>query len=166
MRKHSVILLVLMALVLGACGDDDSVGAEASDVTFDVEVIEIKGATDGIDPPSIDPTTLSAGYGFKPPGVYDADNPNKWQVATYLYSPGAMSVVAGDDVTLRFFGINGDSHIMWVEDPDGNKVTDEVELNRGRELTLNFTADELGHYKIVCATHAPTMTADILSISG
>ncbi len=166
MRKQSIILLVLMALVIGACGDDDSSGAAPSDVTFDVEVIEIKGATDGIDPPSVDPTTLSLGYGFKPPGVYDADNPNKWQVATYLYSPGAMSVVKGDDVTLRFFGINGDSHIMWVEDPDGNKVTDEVELNRGRELTLTLNAHELGHYNKVCATHAPTMTADILSISG
>jgi len=165
MRKQSIVLLVLMALMLTACGDNDS-GAAPSDVTFDIEVIEIKGATDGIDPPSIDPTTLSAGYGFKPPGEYDADNPNKWQVATYLYSPGAMSVVNGDDVTLRFFGINGDSHQMWVEAPDGTKVTDVVELNRGRELILEFTADDLGHYKIVCITHAPTMNADILSVSG
>jgi len=154
MRKQSIILLVLMAVMLAACGDDDS-GAAPSDVTFDIEVIEIKGATDGIDPPSVDPTTLSAGYGFKPPGEYD-----------YLYSPGAMSVVNGDDVTLRFFGINGDSHQMWVESPDGTKVTDVVELNRGRELVLEFTADDLGHYKIICSTHAPTMTADILSVSG
>ncbi len=164
MRKLSIILLVLMALGLAACGSDD--GAPASDVTFDVEVIEIKGATDGIDPPSVDPTSLSDGYGYKAPGEYDADTPNKWQVATYLFSPGALSVVKGDDVTLRFFGVNGDSHTMWVEAPDGTKVTDVVELNRGRELTLDFTATELGHYKIFCANHAPTMTADILSISG
>lgn len=165
MRKQSVILLVLMALIIGACGDDDG-GAAAGDVTFDIEVIEIKGATDGIDPPSVDPETLSAGYRFKPPGEYDPDNPAKWQVSTYMYSPGAMTVVNGDDVTLRFFGINGDEHEMWVEDPDGNKVTDVVTLNRGRELLLDFTADDLGHYKIICATHAPTMQADILSVSG
>ena len=162
MRKYAALLAV-MALALGACS---TAGAAPSDVTFDLSVIEIKGATDGIDAPSVDPTTLSLGYGYKPPGEYDAENPAKWQVATYMFNDTSLSVVEGDDVTLRIFGINGDAHEMWVEAPDGTKVTDVVTLNRGRELTLEFTAEELGHYKVICSTHAPTMTADILSTTG
>jgi len=162
--RRIMLLMTVLAMVLVSCGGNT--GADPGDVTLDVSVIEIKGATDGIDPPSVDPAGLSLGYRFTPPGEYDADNPDKWQVSTYLYSPAAMSVIKGDDVTLRFFGINGDEHEMWVEAPDGTKVTDVVTLNRGRQLTLDFTAEELGHYKVVCSTHAPTMQADILSVSG
>lgn len=164
MRRSALAIAVLMALVVTACGDDG--GAEPGDVTFDLEVIEIKGATDGISAPEVDPETLSAGYRFTPPGEYDADNPAKWQVSTYMYSPGAMAAVQGDDVTLRFFGVNGDEHIMFVQAPDGSQVSETVTLNRGRELTIDFTADQLGHYKIICSTHAPTMTADLLVVNG
>lgn len=162
MRKI-VLLTIVMALAVGACS---TTGAEPGAVVFDLAAIEIKGSTDGIPAPDIDPTTLSAGYRYKAPGVFDAANPNKWEVSTYLYSPGSLSVVQGDEVTLRIFGINGDTHEMWVEAPDGTKVTEVTTLERGRQLTLGFTADELGHYRVVCATHAPTMTADILSLAG
>jgi len=169
MKRSLLSVFVVFALVFVACGDDDAddaSGAQPGDVTFDVEVIEIKGATDGIPAPDVDPESLSLGYRFKPPGEYDAENPDKWQVSTYLFAPGAMTVVNGDDVTLRLFGINGDEHVMWVEAPDGTKVTAEVVLNRGREIKMDFTADQLGHYKLICVTHAPTMQSDILSVSG
>jgi plastocyanin len=158
-------VLAVMAMMFGvvACGGG-GLDVEAADVTFDIEAIEIKGATDGIEAPSVDPTSLSAGYRYKAPGDYDADNPAKWQVSTYMFSPGAMSVVKGDDVTLRLFGVNGDEHVIWVEAPDGSKSVANVTLNRGREISLNFTADQVGHYKLICATHGPTMTADILSV--
>ncbi len=163
--KHTRLVLgiavVAMSFGLVACGGLD---AEGTDVTFDVEAIEIKGATDGIAPPSVDPTTLSAGYRFKAPGDYDPDNPDKWQVSTYMFSPAAMSVVKGDDVTLRLFGVNGDEHTIWVEAPDGSVVVQSTRLNRGREISLNFTADQVGHYKLLCGNHAPTMTADILAV--
>ena len=159
MRKHALVFLVVVGLLVAACGDDT--GAEPSEITFNVQAIEIKGATDGIAAPSTDPESLSSGYGYKPPGEYDADNPAKWQVATYLYSPGAMTAVQGDDITLRFFGVNGDEHVMFVQAPDGTQVGDTVTLNRGRELTVEFTADQTGHYQIICSTHAPTMTADL-----
>jgi plastocyanin len=150
-----------MLLGLVACGGLD---AEASEVTFDIEAIEIKGATDGISAPDVDPTTLSAGYRYNAPGEYDADNPAKWQVSTYMFSPGAMSVVKGDNVTLRLFGVNGDEHTVWVQAPDGSTTAASTVLNRGREITLSFTADQVGHYKLLCGNHAPTMTADILSV--
>jgi len=165
MRPRRLIIFSVMAgLVLAACGSTTS--AAPGDVTFDVELIEIKGATDGIDAPDTDPTTLSAGYGFTPPGEYNTENPNEWQVATYMFAPGAMSVVQGDEVSLRMFGVNGNEHTMTVQAPDGATVVESFTVNRGQEVTVDFTADQAGHYKIFCASHAPTMTADILSIGG
>jgi plastocyanin len=159
MRKQGIVVLALMSIVLAACGDDG--GAEPSEVTFNISAIEIKGSTNGIEAPSVDPATLSNGYGFDPPGEYSADDPTRWQVESYLYSPGAMAATQGDDITLRFFGVNGDEHVMFVQAPDGSQVGDTVTLNRGRELAVEFTADQLGHYQIICSTHAPTMTADL-----
>jgi plastocyanin len=157
-------LLVIGALLLTACSSAGA--ADPSEVTFDVELVEIKGATDGIPAPEIDPVSLSQGYGYKSPGEYDPESPNKWQVATYMFSPGAMSVVEGDAVTLRMFGVNGDEHRIFVEAPDGSVVVDPITANRGREYQVSFTADQTGHYKLICSTHGPTMTADILSTTG
>jgi plastocyanin len=159
--KKLMLLFVLGALVLSAC--NSAAAADPSEVTFDVELVEIKGSTDGIPPPETDPTTLSTGYGYKAPGDYDPETPDKWQVATYMFSPGAMSVVEGDTVNLRMFGVNGDEHQIYVQAPDGTTVVEAFTANRGREYKVNFTADQTGHYKIICTTHAPTMTADILS---
>ena len=161
--RRSVILIVIGAMALAACA---TAGAASSDVTFDVELIEVKGATDGIPAPEPDPTSLSAGYGFTPPGDYDADNPDKWQVATYMFSPAAITVVQGDEVTLRFFGVNGDHHGISLIAPDGSTVVDHFDMSRGQEQLLTFTADQLGHYKLNCGNHSPTMTADILAVSG
>ena len=159
-----VIIGAIAGLVLAACGGTSSTAP--SDVTFDVQLIEVKGATDGIAAPDIDPATLSAGYGYTPPGEFDPENPNKWQVATYMFAPGAMSVVQGDKVTLRMFGVNGNEHTMTVQAPDGATSIESFTVNRGQEVTVDFTADQTGHYKIFCANHAPTMTADIFSIGG
>jgi len=165
MRKHSIILLVLMALVLGACGGSDgTVGLDASNVLFDVSVIEIKGATDGIDAPSVDPAGLSDGYRYKPPGEYDADNPAKWQVSTYMFSPAALTIGQGDSVTLRTFIINGDEHTVWVEAPNGDTAAAEIVMNRGREYEVKFTADQAGYYRLLCDEHGPTMSSVILSL--
>ena len=158
--KRLILLLVVGALLVTACS---STGADPGDVTFDVELIEVKGSTNGIPPPDTDPTTLSQGYGYKAPGDYDPETPDKWQVATYMFAPGAMSVIEGDNVTLRMFGVNGDEHQIYVQAPDGTTVVDAFMANRGREYKVSFSADQAGHYKLICTTHAPTMTADILS---
>lgn len=159
--KTIIVLVAFTALVVAACSSGNA--AEPSDVTFDVELVEIKGSTDGIPPPEVDPTSLSKGYGYTAPGEYEAENPAKFQVATYMFSPGAMSVVPGDNVTLRMFGVNGDEHQIFVQAPDGSTVVDPFVVNRGREVTVSFEAEQAGHYKLICTSHAPTMTADILS---
>lgn len=163
--KRKTVLAVAGAFVflLSSCGGG---GIDPSAVTFDVQLIEIKGATDGIDAPEVDPATLSAGYRFTPPGDYDADNPAKWQVSTYMFAPGAMTVAQGDVVTLRMFGINGDDHTIWVEAPDGTLAVPEFTINRGREASVSFNADQAGHYKLLCGNHAPTMQSDIFAVAS
>jgi len=152
-------LLFLSGMLVSGC----SPNVPANEVTFDVSIIEIKGATDGIEPPQVDPTSLSSGYRFKPPGEYDESNPDKWQVSTYLFSPSDLTVKQGDSVTLRMFVVNGDTHVTWLEAPDGSKV-DEFTMNRGREYNLSFTADQAGYYTLHCDNHGPTMQAQILAM--
>jgi len=127
-------LLFLSGMLVSGC----SPNVPASEVTFDVSIIEIKGATDGIEPPQVDPTSLSSGYRFKPPGEYDESNPDKWQVSTYLFSPSDLTVKQGDSVTLRMFVVNGDTHVTWLEAPDGSKVDeftpDNASTNPGNAL--------------------------------
>ncbi len=158
---RSAILFVLLGIALVACST--SGGLAPQDVTFDVNVIEIKGATDGIEAPSTDPASLSAGYKFSPPGEYDADNPAKWQVSSYMFSPAAFVVGKGDSVTMRTFVLNGDNHVSWIEAPDGTRVSGtDVTMNRGRQYEVSFTADQAGFYTWKCADHSPTMSAQIL----
>jgi plastocyanin len=49
---------------------------------------------------------------------------------------------------------------LKVEAPDGSKVVEDIEMNRGRDYNLKFDATQAGVYKLVCSTHAPTMTAE------
>ncbi len=163
LKKFLVVGLLLLALVLVACGGSGAVDLAPSSVTFDVNIIEIKGATDGIDPPSVDPATLSTGYKFKPPGEYDAENADKWQVSSYMFSPAALVAAQGDKITLRTFVLNGDNHVTWLTGPDGSRIAGtDVTMNRGRQYDVTFTADQAGYYTWHCADHAPTMSAQIL----
>ena len=131
---------------------------------IEVTAFEVKGSTSANDlaPPDVDPSTLSAGYGYKAPGDYDADNPDKWQVASYMWTPGQMVARQGDTLDLHVFVLNGNTHETWIEDPDGNIVSDVVVMNRGREYDLSVSLEKAGVYRLICSTHAPTMTAEIV----
>jgi len=165
MFKKNVFALavfILTAILVAGCGGS---GVAPSEVTIDVSIIEIKGSTDGIPAPDVDPASLSSGYRFKPPGEYDENSPDKWQVSTYLFSPSAFTVVKGDAVTLRTFVINGDEHTVWLESPDGTKG-EKIVMNRGREYSFNFSADQAGYYTLHCDEHKPTMSVQILVLPG
>jgi plastocyanin len=142
------------------------INAPAGTSTFYLTGVEWKGTTSTtkLAPPSIDPTELSDGYGFKGPGVLDATNPDKWQVASYVWTPGSMIAYQGDQIDLTLFIVNGDEHSTWIEAPDGTEVVVEQEMNRGREYNLTFTATQSGVYRLVCNEHEPTMTAYILAL--
>jgi len=177
-------LLVLAACSSGASDEDlEAVQADLAALQADVEALdsptsvgsvdrvievtgfEVKGTTntDDLAVPDVDPKTLSAGYGYNAPG-FDDDSPNNWRVASYMWTPGNMIAFQGDSIDLHTFILNGNSHNVWVEDPDGTKVVDDTEMNRGRAYTLEFEATEAGVYKLVCSTHGPTMTAEIVVI--
>ena len=163
MKSLPIVGLLVVGLAIAACGAGDNSGLSGEPVTIDVNVSEIKGATDGIEPPSVDPASLSSGYKFSPPGDYDANNSDKWQVSSYMFSPAELVVAQGSDVTLRTFVLNGDEHVTWLLAPDGSKVPGtEITLNRGRQYEIKFTADQAGYYNWECANHHPTMSAQIL----
>ena len=154
----------LESKVTGVESGVGKIGAPAGQVEFFVTGVEWKGTTSAndLDAPSIDPATLSDGYGYKGPGVLDSDNPDNWQVASYVWTPGSMVAYEGDTVALNFFIINGNTHSTWVEGPDGAEVVQELEMNRGREYSLSFAATKAGVYRLICNEHEPTMTANIL----
>ena len=130
---------------------------------IEVTGFEIKGTTNTEDlaVPEVDPSTLSDGYGYKAPG-FDEDNPTNWRVETYIWGPGNMTAFQGDKIDLHTFILNGNSHMVRVEGPDGSTVVEDVEMNRGRTYNLKFDATQAGVYKLICITHEPTMTADIV----
>ncbi len=163
-KKMIVVFAVFIftALLAAGCGGSS---VAPSEVTIDISIIEIKGATDGISAPDVDPESLSSGYRFKPPGEYDENNPDKWQVSTYLFSPSAFAVLQGDTVTLRTFVVNGDEHTVWLEAPDGQNLG-ELTMNRGREYSFTFTAEQVGYYILHCDEHEPTMSLQILALTG
>ncbi len=172
LRLAVPLLLALAAgavLLLAACGDDDDGGGGISipptNRLIEVTGFEVKGTTntDDLAAPEVDPKTLSAGYGYNAPG-FDEDSPNNWRVASYMWNAGDTTAFQGDSMNLHVFILNGNSHNVWVEAPDGSKVVDDIEMNRGRTYNLEFDATEAGVYKLVCSTHGPTMTAEIVVI--
>jgi len=139
------------------------IAAPAGKVEFVVTGVELKGSTVTKDlaVPPVNPKTLSDGYRYKEPGVADKADATKWEVSTYVWAPGAMTALQGDQVTARIFIVNGDKHTTWIEGPDGAEVVKEQEQNRGREYLMTFTAAQAGNYKLVCNEHDPTMRAVI-----
>ncbi|GEM_PF-7124604 len=142
------------------------IAAPAGAVEFVVTGVELKGSTVTKDlaVPPVNPKTLSDGYRYKEPGVADKADATKWEVSTYVWTPGAMTVLQGDRVDMRIFIVNGDKHTTWVEGPDGKEVVKEQEQNRGREYVVSFTASQVGTYKLVCNEHDPTMRSVITSL--
>ncbi len=132
--------------------------------TIFMTLMEVKGATtaDKLAPPPVDPRDLSKGYEFKGPGQADKSAPQRWEVSSYLFSPGYLTVRQGDSVALTVFVVNGDEHEVWVTAPDGGKVVPNAKWNRGREYRIQFLAEKSGTYQLVCSNHAPSMLATFL----
>jgi plastocyanin len=157
--------LALAALVSTIAPPGRGVAAQqpTAHVVF-MTAVEIKGSTtsDKLRPPSTNPTDLSKGYGFTPPGDADRNAPQKWEVSSYLFAPGFITVHQGDSVTLTVFVVNGDSHEVRVVAPDGRAVMPARTWHRGQEYRVSFVAERVGTYQLSCSAHAPTMTASIL----
>jgi hypothetical protein len=98
-----------------------------------MSAVEIKGSTtaEQLAPPAVNPTDLPKGYGFKAPGEADQGAPQRWEVSSYLFTPGFATVQQGDAVTLTVFVVNGDDHEVAVRAPDGQPVVPTATWQRG-----------------------------------
>ena len=98
-KKLSV--LVLLGFFFLASEAFSQTNAPSAHIIF-MTVVELKGATttDKLAPPPVNPNDLSKGYEFKSPGQADKSNPKKWEVSSYLFSPGFITVRQGDTVNL------------------------------------------------------------------
>jgi plastocyanin len=134
--------------------------------TFFMNAVEYKGSTntEKLAPPAVNPATLSNGYVLKAPGEADKTAPQVWEIDSYALTPGFVTVQQGDTVTLHVLVVNGDKHEVGVLAPDGQVVVPAATWNRGVEYRVSFVAAKIGTYKLSCATHAPTMTANILTL--
>ncbi len=156
----------LLAAGALACGGGDNYADSIpppTTRTVQITAFEIKGSTHASElaPPGVDPATLSLGYGLKDVGVYEADS-DKWQVASYMWLPGEVTAFQGDTLDLNFFVLNGNKHDVWIEGPGGETVAQTTEMNRGREYQISLVVTTPGVYRLICGTHAPTMTAEIV----
>lgn len=155
-------LAVLALFLLTSRGLGQTAGPTTH--TIFMTALEVKGGTtaDKLAPPALNPKDLSKGYEFNPPGEADKNNPRRWEVSSYSFSPGFVTVRQGDTVNLTVFVVNGDEHEVRITDPDGREVVPMTKWNRGREYKISFAAKKSGSYHLTCSAHAPTMTATIL----
>lgn len=98
------------------------------------------------------PLPEGKGYVLKQP-----DQTGRWEVSVYVFDPRQIFVNEGDEVTLEFVGINGASHPVTIEG-----YGQSFELKRGQSTRVTFAADKPGAFQIVCATHRPTMVAELI----
>ena len=165
-RQYLGRTVVLGALILSGALLAGDVGAQQAATTHTIfmNAVEFKGSTTTgkLAPPSANPAELSKGYVLKAPGEADKNAPDQWEVASYTFTPGFITVQKGDTVALSTFVVNGDKHEVAVLAPDGQAVVPKATWTRGQEYRVSFVADKVGTYHLSCSIHAPTMTASIL----
>jgi plastocyanin len=146
---RSVLALALGALILFPATEQ----AFAAKRHIVVTAVEPKGGTH-VDREKFPekPLPEGKGYGMKPP-----NEEGRWEVSVYVWDPRQIFVDEGDEVTLEFVGINGASHPTTISGYDKT-----FELKRGEVNKVSFVADKPGRFEIVCATHHPTMVAELI----
>lgn len=167
MRSLVVAVLALSAMLVAP----DAGAQQTPGIAHDIHItaVQFKGSTtsDKVAAPPVDPRKLSRGYAYKGPGQADPSAPQRWEVASYQFSPSYVTVQQGDTVVLTVFIADGDHHDVQLTEPEDESILHESILykstwDRGREYTLFFLAKKVGAYRLTCATHAPSMTATFL----
>jgi hypothetical protein len=146
-------LLILSAAV--AVGFATSAFATPVKRTFTLAAIEPKGGAN-VDKEPFPEAALPEGGGYV---IKKPNEEGRWEIATYLWSAQQITVNQGDDVTLQFVGINGASHPTTIEGYDQSFT-----LKRGEVRNVSFNAGNPGVFKIICATHGPTMVSELIVI--
>jgi plastocyanin len=96
-----------------------------------------------------------------PGGGYVISQPDektrRWEVSAYVWMPSQIIVNEGDEVTLEFVGINGAAHPTTIA-AFGQTFT----VKRGQAHRVTFVADKPGIFGIVCGTHQPSMSGELI----
>src|SRR6266581_4235705 len=167
MRRHLMgrmviwgILILSGALLVGGVAAQQA----ATTHTIFMNAVEYKGSTttEKLAPPSVNPSALSKGYVYKGPVEADKTAPQQWEIDSYSFAPGFVTVPQGDTVAVRVFVVNGDKHEVSVFAPDGQVAVPPATWTRGGEYQVSFKAEKAGTYKLSCAIHGPSLTANIL----
>ena len=142
MRRITLCLL-LAALPLAACGDDDD--TEAADSTTE-EASDTGGSTGdygGATGGSTDDTEAAAG--------------DTITIETFIFDPDPITVAAGTTITVE----NKDTttHTVTSGTPDAPEDTFDEELTEGS--TAEISIDEPGTYVYFCQIHN-SMTGEIV----
>jgi plastocyanin len=151
----AVITLGAIAALAFACGEEEDQVSQIQPVerTIYMEAVEPKGTTNVAKEPF-------PGQALPPGGGYilkEPDEKGDWVVETYVWNPRQVVVHEGDTVHLQIIGINGASHEASIEG-----YVESFTVERGKITTLNFTAERPGVFKILCTTHQPSMTAELV----
>lgn len=128
--------------------------ARADKRTFTVLAIEPKGGTT-VDKEPFPAASLPAGGGYVL--SQPDEKTRRWEVSAYVWQPAQIVVNQGDEVTLEFVGINGAAHATTIA-AFGQRFT----LKRGEVNRVTFTADKAGIFGIVCSTHQPSMSGELI----
>ncbi len=142
-----------LALALGACGGDDNAVLDPTTRTFYLEAVEPKGSAT-VDKEAFPDAALPAGGGY---ALKEPDDSGKWEVETYAWSAEQIVVSQGDTVKLEILGVNGGRHEGSIQG-----YVDGFEVLRGKLTSLSFLADKPGVFRLVCSTHQPSMTAELV----
>jgi plastocyanin len=98
----------------------------------------------------------------KAPGEADKTAPQNWEIDSYAFAAGFVTVQQGNTVLFTAFVVNGDYHEVAVQAPDGQVVVPSATWDRGKEYRVSFVAEKVGTYRLICAIHAPSMAANVL----
>jgi plastocyanin len=127
--------------------------AIAENRIFTIAAVELKGGTRADKEPfPAEPLPAGRGYELKEP-----NQTGRWEVSAMVWQPSQIIVNEGDEVTLEFIGIDSASHATTI-----SGYSHSFTLKRGHMNRVSFVADKPGVFLIACATHMPSMRAELV----
>lgn len=149
---HFRVLAFLFASLPGVTAWSSPASAEKR--FFTLLAVEPKGGTTvDKEPFPTGPLPPGGGYVIAPPD----EKTRRWEVSAYVWQPSQIIVNEGDEVTFEFVGINGSAHPTSIA-AFGQTFT----VKRGEAHRVTFTADKVGIFGIVCSTHRPSMSGELI----
>ncbi len=158
-------LLAAIAVGITAIGiasvavTDSDAKATAKTRMIYMSAVEWKGSSN-VSKEAYPTAPLPAGGGYEsfPPGHPEvASEAGKWAVETYRFDTAVVAACKGERVVLKIFGVNAKSHEIVIPDFDKNFT-----VYRGQLATSVFKANKVGIFPIICITHKPSHTADLV----